>query len=83
MGSNKREKGIVVNVAPAGPMSGADRQYRPGSSGTQHAHKRTRTSLAQRVPTKPELCKANEGMTRTCTRNPHRCTASSQTALSV
>jgi len=54
-----------VSVTPAGPMSGADHQNWPGSSSTQHAHKRLRISLAQRVvPTKPELCKANEGMTR-------------------
>jgi len=59
-----REKGIVVSMAPAGPPAGADLQFPPGSSGAQHARKRTRTSIAQRVvPTKPELCKANEGMT--------------------
>jgi len=70
-GGTRREKGIVVSVAPAGPMSGADHQFRPGSSGAQHAHKRTRTSIAQRVApmkakfsfAKVELCKANEGMT--------------------
>jgi len=70
MGGTKREKDIVVNVAPAGPISGADHQNWPDSSGTQHAHKRLRTSLAQRVAriraniifAKPELCKANEGM---------------------
>jgi len=71
MGGTRREKGIVASVAPAGPMSGADRQFRPGSSGAQQAHKRTRTSIAQRVAwsktikrfAKVELCKANEGMT--------------------
>jgi len=39
----KREKSICE---PAGLQSGADRQFRPGSSGTHHGHKRTRTSLA-------------------------------------
>jgi len=71
MGGTGREKGIVVSVAPAGPMSGADRRFRPGSSGAQQAHKRMRTSIAQRVApmraiirfAKRELCEANEGMT--------------------
>jgi len=68
MGGMRREKGIVVSVAPAGPMSGADLQFRPGSSGTQHRYKRMRTSIAQRVApirnfAKVELCKGNEGMT--------------------
>jgi len=49
MGGTRCEKGIVASVAPAGPMSGADRQSRPGSSGAQHAHKRARTSIAQSV----------------------------------
>jgi len=90
IGGTRREKGIVVSVPPAGPPSGADHQFRPGSSGAQHAHKRMRTSLAQRAPmmaritsAKRYLCKANEGMTCTCTRNLHRCTAPSQTHLSV
>jgi len=49
-GRTRREKGIVVSVAPAGLPSGADVQFRPGSSGAQQAHKRTRASIAQRVP---------------------------------
>jgi len=91
MGGTRCEKGIVVSVAPAGPMSEADRQFRPGSSGAKHAYKRTSTSLAQRVArmkarkilAKPELCKANEGMTCTCTCNTHRCAAPSQTSVRV
>jgi len=67
MGGTRREKGIVVSVAPAGPMSGADHHSRPGSSGAQQARKGTRTSLAQRVAplnattrfAKRELCKDN------------------------
>jgi len=38
-----------VNVALTGSLSGADVQFRPGSSGAQHGHKRTSTILAQRV----------------------------------
>jgi len=58
--------------------------FRPGSSGAQHWHKRARTSLAQRIAwmstilcfAKTELCKANEGKTRTRANNSHRCAAS-------